>query len=147
MKIGWGWKIGILYGAFVVLIVTLVMGSSMQKMDLVAKDYYGEELAYQKVIDGSKNQASLSTPIDIHATAQDVVIEFPSELANVAVKGTIHFYCPTNAAWDAVIPFEANNNLAIISRAQLHKTNYTIKITYKALQKDFYQETGLNLMH
>jgi hypothetical protein len=146
MKIGWGWKIGILYGAFVVLIVTLVMGSSMQKMDLVAKDYYGEELAYQKVIDGSKNQSTLSTPIDIHATAQEVVLGFPAELAKEVVKGTIHFYCPTNAAFDATIPFEASNNQAVISRAKLHKTNYTIKVTYTAQQKDYYQETGLNLM-
>ena len=43
MKLGWGWKIAILYGVFAVLIVSLVIASNRQHFDLVTDDYYGEK--------------------------------------------------------------------------------------------------------
>ena len=77
MKIGWGWKIALLYGGFVLLISTMVIASNRQHFDLVSKNYYDAEIAYQKVIDAGKNQSALSAAITVHASATAVTIEFP----------------------------------------------------------------------
>ena len=91
MKIGWGTKIAILYGGFVLFMTTLVIASSHQHFDLVSKDYYDAEIAYQKVIDAGKNQSALSTPLAIHADAHTVIIDFPDEFKNRAYQGIFSF--------------------------------------------------------
>ena len=40
----WGWKVTILYGGFVVMMVTLVVLCTQQDLPLVTKNYYEEDL-------------------------------------------------------------------------------------------------------
>ena len=91
MKIGWGWKIAVLYGGFVVLMVSLVVASNRQKFDLVSKTYYDDEIAFQKTLDAAKNQAGLSEAVSIHANKDSVTINFPAEFKDKALSGNILF--------------------------------------------------------
>lgn len=145
MKIGWGWKIAILYGGFVAIIVTLVVGSSRQSFDLVSKDYYKEEIAYQQVIDASKNQSALSEPMAIHANAQAVVIDFPAEFKDKALSGNVQFYSPVNSQWDRNFSLTKEGNSVSIDRAKLQNTRYKLKISCQVDGKNYYQESELYL--
>ncbi len=145
MKINWGAKIALLYGGFVALIVVLVAGSMRQDFDLVAPDYYSQEIKYQQVIDAGKNQAALSSPVSVHANETMVSIDFPAEFANKTMNGTIQFYSPVNAAWDKTVKMENTSNSVSVPRSELHSTTYTIKINWEADGKKYYQETSLNL--
>jgi len=146
MKIGWGWRIGILYGGFVVGMGTLVVVSNSQHFDLVSKDYYGEEIAYQKVIDAEKNQAALSRPLTIHANGQSVTIDFPDEFKGKLLSGDLKFYSPVDARWDRNFKINAQNNSITVSRNDLRNTRYTIKISWTADSKNYYQESEI-LLH
>ena len=145
MKIGWGWKIALLYGGFVVLIVSLVVASNHQHFDLVSKNYYEDEIAYQKVLDAGKNQSQLSQPLLIHANERSVIIDFPEEFKNKLLTGTIHFYSPVNSEWDRTFKINADNNCVTISRNDLRNTRYTTKITCSVNGKSYYQESELSL--
>ena len=145
MKISWGIKIAILYVGFMGLIITLVVASSKQHFDLVSKDYYSEEVAYQKVIDAGKNQSELAAPISLHADAGNVIVDFPAELKDKAISGTIQFYSPVNSAWDQNMKVELVNNSMSIPRSKLRNTRYVIKISADAGGKKYYQETEINL--
>jgi hypothetical protein len=145
MKITWGWRIAILYGGFVVFMATLVIASTHQHFDLVSKDYYGEEIAYQKVIDAGKNQAALSMPLAIHANGLSVTIEFPDEFASKILSGNIMFYSPVDAQWDRNFKINVQNNSISISRDKLHNTRYTMKINWTADGKSYYQESQIIL--
>lgn len=145
MKISWGWKIGILYGGFVIGMVSLVIASSSQHFDLVTKDYYEAELGYQKVIDAGKNQSALSQPIAIHANGQTVSIDFPNEFRNKVLSGNIQFYSPVNSEWDKNFKIDAQNNSVTISRSALRNTTYTIKINCIVDGKSYYQESDIQL--
>lgn len=145
IKLGWGGRIVILYGGFVILIVALVTGSMRQDFQLVSSDYYGDEIRYQNVIDAGKNQAALSAPVAIVADANTVDIELPQEFAGVPVTGEVHFYSPVNADWDKVIDMNTSNKILSIPRAQLHTTRYKVKITWNANNKDYYQESEIAL--
>ena len=145
MKISWGWRIGILYGSFVLFMATLVIASSHQHFDLVSKDYYGEEIAYQKVIDAGKNQAALSRPLTIHADGQSVIIDFPDELKSKLLSGDVSFYSPADAQWDRKFKINVQNNSMTIPRNSLRNTIYTIKISWTADNKNYYQESAIRL--
>lgn len=145
MKIGWGWKIALLYGGFVVLIASLVIASSHQHFDLVSKDYYGEEIAYQKVIDAGRNQSTLSSPLSIHANGQAITIDFPNEFRSKALSGQVVFYSPVNAEWDRSFKINALDNSLTIPRNTLHNTRYTIKISCAVDGKNYYQESEIML--
>ena len=145
MKLSWGWKIGILYGGFVVGMVGLVIASNRQHFDLVSKDYYEAELGYQKVIDAGKNQSALSRPLSIHADGKDVVIEFPVEFNNKALSGSVQFYSPVNSEWDRKFDVKSTGNSMTVSRAALQNTRYTIKISWVADGKSYYQESEIYL--
>jgi len=145
MHINWGAKIAILYISFVALIVTLVVSSMHQKFDLVSNDYYNQEIAYQHVIDASKNQAALSAPISLLKHDNDVTITFPPDFKGANITGTIQFYSPVDASLDRKFDIATANNSMAINSKELRKTNYKVKISWLANGKNYYQETALNL--
>jgi hypothetical protein len=55
-----GVKITALYLGFVALILTLVFMSFGQKVELVSKDYYAQEIAFQDKINSINNERSLN---------------------------------------------------------------------------------------
>lgn len=145
MKIGWGWKLALMYGGFVVLIMGLVIASSRQHFDLVTKNYYDAELAYQNVLDAGKNQSALSAPLNIHANRDAVSIDFPDELKNKQLACNIEFYAPVNADWDRNFKMNTKANSVAISRSKLRNTRYTVKVSYSVEGKNYYQESELML--
>ncbi len=147
MKFNWGWGIALFYSGFVVLILGLVIGSNKQEVDLVSNDYYGEELAYQKVIESSKNQAGLSKPVEIHANADSVFLHFPAEFQNKVLKGKLVFYAPSNPKWDhdIAIAVGGDANFAV-SRKGLQHTKFVLKINWTADGREYYQESDLSLL-
>jgi nitrogen fixation protein FixH len=143
--LSWGWKIALLYGGFMALIISLVVASSHQHFDLVSKNYYEEEIAYQKVIDAGKNQSALSHPMSIHADSKSVFVDFPDELKGKVLSGTVQFYSPVDAQWDRTFKIEPQNNSIAIPRNALHNTRYTIKVSCVADGKNYYQESEIML--
>jgi hypothetical protein len=145
MKINWGWKIALVYGGFVTLILCLVIASNHQHFDLVSKDYYDAEIGYQKVIDAGKNQSKLSAPLVVHANENAVIVDLPEEFKDKVLSGNIAFYSPVNAQWDRSFKINAQHNSLTISRNTLKNTRYTVKITCTVDNKDYYQETEIYL--
>ena len=145
MKIGWGTRIAFLYGGFVLLIATLVIGSMRQNYDLVSKDYYQQELDYQKTIDAGKNQATLSAPVHLHANESNVVLKFPAEFEGKAVTGKVQFYSPVDASLDKSFEITTEGNNMFINRSKLNKTAYKVRINWKAEEKAYYQQSEINL--
>ncbi len=145
MTIGWGWKITILYSVFVAMIVGLVIASSHQKIDLVSKDYYKDEIAYQKVLDASKNQASLEGALTIHADGREIFIEFPKEFSDKFLTGNVKLYSASHQEWDRNFPINTSGGRLSIPRSNLQHTLYTIKVSYTVGEKSYYSESQLDL--
>jgi hypothetical protein len=145
MKIGWGWKVALLYSSFVLLMVTLVVASSRQKFDLVSNDYYKDEIAYQKVLDAGKNQAALSSPITVYANDHAVIVDLPKEFTDKIISGDIKFYSPVNKEWDRNYKIDAPNNTIAIPRSELRNTRYVVKIQLTVDGREYYQESELQL--
>lgn len=147
IKMGWGLRIGILYGGFVILIATLVTLSMKQDFQLVSRDYYQKELKYQEVIDAGKNQAALTAPALVNVQQSQVQILLPEEFRGKSVTGSVEFYAAANAQWDKKLPISTSDNTILIPRADLQPTSYTVKMSWEAEGKKYYQENKINLHH
>lgn len=145
VRISWGKRIAILYLGFVALIVVLVVGSMRQDFDLVSKDYYAQEIAYQNTLDAGKNQASLSNPVGLFISAESIKLKFPVEFADKLMNTELHFYSPVNSSLDRKYYFKAHGDELVISRKELEAANYRLKISWAADTKKYYQETEVNL--
>ncbi|GAA4466432.1 hypothetical protein GCM10023093_20570 [Nemorincola caseinilytica] len=145
IKFGWGWKIALLYSSFVVMMLVLVFASTRQKFDLVSKDYYKEEIEYQKVIDAGRNQAGLSGIMTIKASDLSVEIGFPSDLAGKPVAGTVVFYSAVSKDMDRKYPIETQENKMTIDRSALQHTIYKVKVSYTVDGTNYYNEHDLDL--
>ena len=68
----WGTRIIIMYVGFVALIITLVVVSMRQQVDLVTPDYYAKELKYQTNIDKTKNYNELKTSLKCTIQSENI---------------------------------------------------------------------------
>jgi len=145
MSISWGWRIELIYGGFAAMIICLVVASSHQRIDLVSKDYYKQEIAYQEVIDASKNLSNLAGNISVHANANEIIIDFRDDFKNKALAGTVNLYAASNENWDKDYPIAVKNNRMTIPRARLHNARYTIKVNYVVDGNSYYYQTQIDL--
>ena len=144
-KIGWGTRIALLYGGFITLIAILIVGSMRQDFDLVSKDYYAEEIAYQNTIDAGKNQAALSAPAAVAIEANTISILFPAEFKEKVVHADLHFYSPVSASLDRKFTMETGTGAVTLSRSELKKEHYKLKMNWESEGKKYYQETDIDL--
>ena len=113
--------------------------------DLVSKDYYQQEIVFQKRLDATSANNALSQPLSVTANATNVVILFPPEFVGGAIKADVRFYSPINDTYDRGFSLQATDGKLFIERAKLDKTSYTVQISWNATGKDYYQEVPLNL--
>lgn len=143
MKLNFGYKIVILYISFVALIVTLVYKCFNYKVDLVSKDYYAKELAFQDKIDASLREAHSNSTINYTTTKNGILFFVDSSLATKKINGTITFYRPSNSALDIVKPIQFNAGKQIIPFTGFKKGHYKIQLDYTIDDLTYYKEHNL----
>lgn len=143
MKISWGHKIAAVYMIFVAGIVFLVLKANNQSFDLVTKDYYGEELKFQDVIDASGRTASLTGKISVKKENEQLTVSFPSDFNNKKISGELMLYCPSDERKDFKKNFETDH-LEWTQKIPLDASGlYTIKLKWTVDNKNYYYEENI----
>lgn len=147
----WGYSIILACLVFIAFIMSMVVVSMQQDINLVAKDYYKEELAYQKRIDQLNNGINLKNPVNVSFQKQGRVtkITFPEIFKGKDIKGSIEFFRPSDASKDFTLPLHlASNNEQIIGMEGKSSGLWKVLISWSANMpedghKDFYKETSI----
>lgn len=102
----WGWRIFLLYTLFVLMTLGMVWYMSRQQVNLVAKDYYRQEIGYQAQIDKmNKVQALIQPPVVEYSPETGyVVVRFPSGHYGDALSGSITLFRPSDSRLDVQLP-------------------------------------------
>ena len=141
----WGNKIVVVFIGFAALIGTLVYSCMTQDFELVSADYYKDEIAYQKNIDGSSNANKIS-PLVISQINDNIEIKLPDEQANQPVTGKVWFYCATSSASDLRLPLSTDKNGTMqIRRSLISNAKYLVKTSWQVNGKEFYNEQNFQL--
>lgn len=141
----WGTRIVIMYLGFVALIVTMVVVSMRQQVDLVTPDYYAKELKYQSNIDKANNHNQLISSLKCSINGDNIVIDFPEEHKSESISGEVLVYKPSDAKSDKVISIVAVNGQMTIPTSVFSKGMYKVKIDWTVNGKSFFYEQVINL--
>ncbi len=147
MALNFGHKLLLVFIAFGLLMGTLIYMSVKTEFELVSKDYYKEELAYQQVIDARKNAETLSTSIKLLYQDKELHLLMPAEMKNRVDSGEIYFYCPADAKKDTLlrlVPDSSGKQVIAIGQT-VSPAAYKLRINWKAGGKSYYQENYMNL--
>ncbi len=134
MKINWGTSIVLVFIGFISFILYFVVKMNSNKNlehDLVTKEYYKEELAFQNEIDAENNSKSLKQDITLDKNEEGLVITFPNDKDYQKISGTVSLYRPSNKRLDFEIPIMLSNSTLIIRDDVLLEGRWNISIHWQ----------------
>lgn len=148
MKINWGTSIVIAIAAFMAFILFFVIKMSTNSKydhDLVATEYYNNELAFQNEIDKEYNLAQLSGSIKIDQNEKGIFVIFPKDLESEKIQGKVFLYRPSNKKLDLEFPLLVSSNILFLPKKDLvdGRWNIIIDFTYKDAAYLFKKELNL----
>lgn len=146
MTFNWGHKLTLAFSAFVVFIFVMVYKAVNTDFQLVTKEYYKDELAYQEVIDGTNKANQLSTAVSIQQVNDQLIIQLPEEMKQQTVTGTIWLYCPSEDKNDRKLVLTVNEEgKQFISTKTIAAAGYWAKIRWQANNQTYYTEQRITI--
>lgn len=141
-KSRWGVGLFFLYGGFVLFMLILVLYVSFQDMQLVEKDYYKKDLAYQDLID-KRDRAQNLMKIDFLTREETIMIRFSPEISG-EITGTIRFFRPDGAEKDFQVAIEVDSiNTQYVPAHDMARGLWRIKIDWMVDSVGYFHQTPL----
>lgn len=143
----WGTKIIIVMSVFVAGILFMVITAMRQTdMQLVAPDYYEQEIAYQSTIDKVNNYSHLPNKPSLIDNQQQHQLKLDCSMLNEyqKIKGKIAFFRPSNSKLDFNTKISLDENgIQWIDKAHLASGKWTVKLDWELNEKGYYHEQTL----
>ncbi|MCF8277644.1 MAG: FixH family protein [Flavobacteriales bacterium] len=135
---GWGKGIALSYIGFVIFMLGLVYLAVNQDFDLVADDYYEQEIAYQGRIDELTNALDDNQKVVVSNVGDAVQLVFPSKATDVK----IHFFRPSDDTMDFKVEEASVDSELNVAHSQFTKGKYLVKVQWLSNGKTYFQEDG-----
>ncbi len=132
----------IVFAVFIGVLVTVCM---RQNIDLVSKDYYKEELAYQNQIERLNNTDRLSQK-PIVQMMENNILQIKLNQSEEIQSGELILFCPSNSKMDRKFKLTASTGESnFIELTGLDKGMYKAKLHWTMNDKEFYVEEVINI--
>ncbi|MCM4167709.1 hypothetical protein KCTC52924_00777 [Arenibacter antarcticus] len=134
MKINWGTGIVLAFIGFISFILFFVVRMGMDDStnhDLVREDYYKAEIGFQKELDAEINANENNVNLNMVRTPAGIKLEFPKDLDQATIKGTVSLYRPSNKQLDFDFPISLSNNHLIIPENRLVDGRWDLKVSWE----------------
>ncbi|MEN9332424.1 MAG: hypothetical protein RLZZ94_1514 [Bacteroidota bacterium] len=138
----WGYKIMFVYVLFVVGMLTLVYKCTQQNTELVADNYYDQEVKYQDRYNKMQNAAT-ATVVCNPVNDKSLELSFPTEFANRAIKGKLTFYRPDDKQKDFTMNIKNDNGKMLVQSDKLSGGYWRLTIAWSCDGKEYLQEEKL----
>ena len=144
----WGHKIVLSFVVFILLMGFMVYKAFQHDVNLVAEDYYKQEIEYQAHIQSLENTSNLENAIEIktNKTAGIVQLVFPPSNGHNfnKMKGEVHFFRPSSAKQDIKIELNlSDDGKQFIDIGNLESGRWKIKIKWNENSNSYYHEAAL----
>lgn len=140
----WGKWIVVAFVLFAGFIATLVVVCMRQDVNLVSKDYYSEELAYQEHIVRKNNVNQLDTKPLIQKTGGFISIDF--DQFNKIETGKLKLFSPSDPKKDKVYILKASEQTQqLIPIDNVSKGMYRAQMRWVMNGKEYFIEAVVNI--
>jgi hypothetical protein len=142
------WPVGIIafFALAICAAVTFIIFCQRNQVDLVATDYYEQELRYQKQMDSIQRAASLPAParVEYDQLARRITVSLPPEHLGGNLRGWIELYRPSAAELDQKFPLQTDAGGAqVIDASKLADGLWHIRISWNTHGADYYHDQTL----
>jgi len=102
----WPVSIIVFFALAICGVVTFTVYCTRHHVDLVAADYYEQEVRYQDQMDRANRATSLQAPakVDYNKTTRLITVSLPADHLQQSLKGWIQLYRPSAASLDQKLP-------------------------------------------
>lgn len=138
----WGKGITLSFIAFATVIITMVVICMKQDVNLVATNYYEQEIAYQDQIQRISNFEALVRKPKISRDGNQIVVSFPEDLAQSVLEGEILFFRPSDRHKDVSAVLQLNDERKMYFPVkQFSKGLWKTKMTWRSSgDQEFFTE-------
>lgn len=146
-KLNWGTGIVAAFALFISFILYFVIKTSTDttyEYDLVAEDYYKDELEYQNQINKLENTKKLAENVIFKTTQDGVLITFPKNFSPKDIKGLVSLYRPSNRMLDREIPLSLSNSSLLIPKKVLVGGRWDILIDWSYKDTKYLNKNSIN---
>ncbi len=147
IKFTWGTGIFITIAVFVTFFISFIIFSLTEDVNLVTKDYFPDEIAYDVKIKKIENTNKLKDKIKFTVSEKVLKITFPEEIKDPnKIKGSVLFYFIKSFRKDIKYKINLNTDKEqYFDLSNLPEGRYTVKIDWSYNNKDFFQEKTFEL--
>jgi len=136
------WPIAIVavFIVFAIFIIIFIAWATHQREDLVAANYYENEVRYQQQLDRLNQTRPLAAQVAVSydAAQRSIVITLPGAQARVAA-GRIHLYRPSDARLDRDVPLAVNpEGVQCLDARELRPGLWKVRVQWSANGKDYF---------
>lgn len=128
----WGNRIALVITLFVTGILVMVFKAGTFNTDLVATDYYEQELQYQKIIDAGERTSNLKSEVKINILNNQLEILLPEEMKGNVVNANIWLYCVADKGKDRRKKMQTSNGKLFMETLPENKGAYEIKLDWES---------------
>ncbi len=119
----------------------MVSLSISQKVDLVSKDYYEQELQFQNKINLMDRTRLLSEQLSWQVQNDELVLDFPDQFKGQQTSGKVFFFRPSDAVLDKNFELQTDTlNTKSKSIKKLKSGLYKIQINWEVENIQYYNE-------
>lgn len=143
----WPYGIALFLGGFLIVLVTVVVVVSRQRDDLVAPDYYAQEVRYQEQIERLARTAALAEPLRIvqERAGQPVVIAVPAAL-RAGLRGQVRLFRPADASQDRQIALQLDAEGRQVLQFPPHVPgHWQVQIRWEHNGQEYYTESQVEI--
>jgi nitrogen fixation protein FixH len=131
----WNWGVGITVTIIVFTIISLlfIYFAFNQDINLVRDDYYEAEVQFNEKLETIKRTKKLSEELKIKLVPNYISIQFPNEIQNQEITGTIFLYRPSDEKLDFELPIEIDTlKTQLIPTSKMIAGQWKIQIEWSA---------------
>jgi nitrogen fixation protein FixH len=141
------WPIAIVafFAVFATFLAVFVIWAVGQKQDLVAENYYEQEIRYQQRLDkiNRTQVVAAQTAVTFDAAKNCVIVALPAAQAREA-SGRIHFYRPSNARLDHEMSLALNAaGVQSLDARSLASGLWKVRVEWTAQGADYFLDQSL----
>lgn len=138
----WGHRIVLAFVLFAAFIGYMVVRAFQEDFDLVAEDYYAQEINYQSKLEKLSRTADAGKEVQVKQVGSEVVLTFPAS----DITGEIVFYHPSRKIFDRSFAIATSEDAKqVISGDELIAGNYRVKISWTNEGQEYYQQSSIYL--
>ncbi|RIJ41680.1 FixH family protein [Pontibacter oryzae] len=134
----------ILFAGYIIFFVTKAM---RQDVDLVSKDYYAQEIAYQDQINKVRRTAAVGdVDVDYQPGKQAILMQLPAGFRGQKINGTISFFRPSDETLDVEVPLQLGRDQSQqVSIEALKPGHWRVRVNFSANQQAYFAENSITI--